>query len=735
MSNPDIESTSDVSDSDQKVSVLKSEKDSEVVSAEQKSTPLKKKEIKSIETPAPVGEQSIEAEDEGLDESTPLDQKEKLASETIPLQVHQITHSEKSVEQDKKTEEIGSVNQNSTSTKLDGEHYHKHKEYLEKFDWEKHCGTVESIGEEKMKSFEREVDKNFSGSVGKSIVKGTIVRIADREAIVDINSKSEGVISLNEFRYNPDLSVGDEVDVIVDKHEDNTGQLVLSHRKARTIRSWEKVNQAHRDLEILPGTIKCRTKGGMIVDINGIEAFLPGSQIDIKPIKDYDQYIEKTLDFRIVKINQEFKNIVVSHKVLIEADMAKIKKELISNLKKGNVLRGTVKNIMSYGVFVDLGSIDGLIHIGDLSWRRISHPSEVVNEEQDIEVVVLDFDKESLKIQLGLKQLEDHPWDKLSADIKEGTQLDGKVVMIHDYGVLVEVENGVEGFMKINDMSWSTYLRSAGEFLSIGDQVKVVVLSIDIESRRLSLGMKQLTKDPWTDITEKYQVGTTHPGTVRQLTDFGAFIELEPGIEGLVYSKDLSWTEKVKHPSNLLSIRDKIDVAVMDIDTKERRLRLGHRQTKPNPWDKYQEQYAVGTIHKFKIDKVIDGGGVINFHDNLQIYVNKRGMITFDGTPLRKGQEAEFKIIEFNKDLSKVIASHKAAIIEKEKDNVKKHQRSASRKDIRKPTFGELEGSVLSDLRHKMKHDDNSPKKSVKRIRRKRDEKPFVVDSQDETSD
>lgn len=605
------------------------------------------------------------------------------------------------------------------------------EEFLENFDWEEHQGTVEFIGDEKMKNFETQVDKNFSGTAGNSIIKGKIVRIADREALVDIDAKSEGVISLNEFRYNPDLVEGDQVDVIVDKPEDKTGQLVLSHRKARTIIAWKRVNEAFKNEEILSGTVKCRTKGGMIVDIQGIEAFLPGSQIDIKQIKDYDQYINKVMDFKIVKINQEFKNIVVSHKVLIEADMEEMKQEIISKLKKGNVLKGTVKSIMSYGVFIDLGAIDGLIHIGDLAWKRISHPSEIVELDQTLDVVVLDFDKDELKIQLGLKQLEDHPWEKLSPDIKEGSVLDGKIVMIYDYGVFVEVENGVEGFMRVIDMSWSTYLRSAGEFVTEGDEVKVKVLSIDTEVRKLSLGMKQLTKDPWTDITEKYQIRTKHEGTIRNLKEFGVFVELEPGIEGLVYLSDLSWTKRVKHPSDLFKLGDKIEVMVMDIDTKERRLRLGHKQTKVNPWDKYEKQYAVGTVHQFKIDKVINGDGIINFQDNLVIYVRRNGMKTAEGKPLKKGQEADFKIVEFNKDSSAVIASHTALIDDQEKDNVAKRDDALSKKKIRKATLGELKGSVLSELKNKMEDESDKPEKMLRRKKRERDDKPFVVDTEE----
>lgn len=604
------------------------------------------------------------------------------------------------------------------------------------FDWNKHIGGIKSIGDTELKEFEEQVDDNFIESLDNKIIKGTIVRIADREAIVDISSKSEGVISLNEFRYNPSLKEGDRVDVIVDKAEDQTGQLVLSHRKARTIKTWEKVNEAFKEDKVLTGQIKCRTKGGMIVDIDGIEAFLPGSQIDIKPVKDYDEYLNRRMEFKIVKINQEFKNIVVSHKVLVEADMEELKREIIENLKKGNVLNGKVKSIMSYGVFVELGAIDGLIHIGDLSWKRISHPSEVVEQDQLLDVVVLDFDKDSLKIQLGLKQLEEHPWDKLSPEVKDGSVLKAKILTIHDFGVHVEVENGVEGFMKVYDMSWSTYLRSASEFVAVGDQVDVAVVSIDRDARKLYLGMKQLTKDPWTDITEKYQVGTMHTGVVRHFTDFGVFVEMEPGIDGLLYISDLSWTKRIKHPTEVLSIGDEIEVKIMDLDTKERRLRLGHKQTKENPWDKYQDQYAVGTVHKFKINKVINGDGVIHFQDGLLIYVNKRGMIKQDGKSLTKGEEAEFKIIEFNKNTAKVMASHTSVHRDQERENAKIAQRGVSKRDIKKTTFAELEGDPLSGLKDKLRQDEQSKDKPVtRRTKDPKEIKPFVLESAEEELD
>ena len=482
--------------------------------------------------------------------------------------------------------------------------------------------------------------------------------MTDKDIIIDINAKSEGVISKNEFRYNPDLKVGDKVEVIVDTREDKSGQLVLSHRKARVIKAWERVNEAHDEGHIVQGFVKCRTKGGMIVDVFGIEAFLPGSQIDVKPIRDYDQYTNKNMDFKVVKINHEFKNVVVSHKALIEADIEEQKKGIISQLEKGQVLEGTVKNMTSYGVFIDLGGVDGLIHITDLSWSRINHPSEILELDQTIKVVILDFDDDKSKIQLGLKQLTQHPWDKLGDDVTDGSKVTGKVVVIADYGAFIEVDEGIEGLVHVSEMSWSTHLRSAQDFVNVGDEIEAVVLNLDRESRKMSLGMKQLSEDPWTDITKKFPIGSNHTGSVRNFTNFGVFIELEEGIDGLIYISDLSWTKKIKHPSEFLSLNDKIEVVILDLDVEGRKLSLGHKQTKPNPWDVYEKEFAVDTTHESKVSEIIEKGAIINFNDDISAFSPARHLEKKDGSKLEQGESAQFIVIEFSKEFKRVVVSH-----------------------------------------------------------------------------
>lgn len=510
------------------------------------------------------------------------------------------------------------------------------EEFLANFNWHNYQEGIEQVEEEKLKEFETLVENNFVDTADEEVVEGTVVHLTEREAIIDINAKSEGVISLNEFRYNPNLKVGDKVEVLIDVREDRSGQLVLSHRKARTIKAWDRVNEAHDKGEIVNGFVKCRTKGGMIVDVFGIEAFLPGSQIDVKPIRDYDQYVNKTMEFKVVKINHEFKNVVVSHKALIEADIEEQKKEIIGQLEKGQVLEGVVKNITSYGVFIDLGGVDGLIHITDLSWSRINHPNEVVELDQKLNVVILDFDDNKSRIQLGLKQLQKHPWEALGEDIKVGDKVKGKVVVIADYGAFIEVAEGVEGLIHVSEMSWSTHLRSAQDFVNVGDEVEAVVLTLDREERKMSLGIKQLTQDPWTDITAKYPVGSKHSGIVRNFTNFGVFVELEEGIDGLIYISDLSWTKKIKHPSEFVNVGDKLDVVVLELDVEGRKLSLGHKQTTENPWDKYEEEFAVGTVHQGEIDEIVDKGATINFNEDIVAFVPARHLEKEDGKKLKK---------------------------------------------------------------------------------------------------
>ncbi len=574
--------------------------------------------------------------------------------------------------------------------------------FLDSFDWDKYQEGIERVDDEKLKEFEDLVAKNFVDTAHEEVVIGKVINITDREAIIDINAKSEGVISLNEFRYNPDLKVGDEVEVLIDVREDKSGQLVLSHRKARTIKAWDRVNDAHDKEEIVQGFVKCRTKGGMIVDVFGIEAFLPGSQIDVKPIRDYDQYVGKNMEFKVVKINHEFKNVVVSHKALIEADIEEQKKEIIGQLEKGQVLEGVVKNVTSYGVFIDLGGVDGLIHITDLSWSRINHPSEIVELDQKLNVVILDFDDNKSRIQLGLKQLEKHPWEALSDDIQIGSKIKGKVAVIADYGAFVEVAEGVEGLVHVSEMSWSTHLRSAQDFVNVGDEVEAVVLTLDREERKMSLGVKQLTPDPWTDITSKYPVGSRHKGIVRNFTNFGVFLELEEGIDGLIYISDLSWTKKIKHPSEFVAVGDTLEVEVLELDVDGRKLSLGHKQTMENPWDKYEAEFGEGTVHTAKITDLVDKGATITFNEDIVAFIPARHLEKEDGGKLGKGDEAEFKVIEFNKDFKRVVASHTAIFREQEAKNLTATKKKMeAQAEESKTTLGDA-NAQLQALKDKM---------------------------------
>ena len=577
-------------------------------------------------------------------------------------------------------------------------------EFLKNFDWEKYEEGIERVDDTKLQEFESLVEENFVDTADAEVVEGHVVHMTDREAIIDINAKSEGVISLNEFRYNPDLKIGDKVEVLIDIREDKTGQLVLSHRKARTIMAWDRVNAAHDKEEIVTGFVKCRTKGGMIVDVFGIEAFLPGSQIDVKPIRDYDQYVGKNMEFKVVKINHEFKNVVVSHKALIEADIEEQKKEIIGQLEKGQVLEGVVKNVTSYGVFIDLGGVDGLIHITDLSWSRINHPNEVVELDQKLNVVILDFDDNKSRIQLGLKQLEKHPWDALGDEIKIGDKVKGKVVVIADYGAFIEVAEGVEGLIHVSEMSWSTHLRSAQDFVKVGDEVEAVVLTLDREDRKMSLGIKQMTPDPWTDITSKYPVGSRHKGIVRNFTNFGVFVEMEEGIDGLIYISDLSWTKKIKHPSEFVNVNDTLEVEVLELDVDGRKLSLGHKQTTENPWDKYAEEFAEGTVHKAAVTDIVDKGATVVFNEDIVGFIPSRHMEKEDGKKVTKGEEVEFKIIEFNKDFKRVVASHTAIFREQEERNVKSAKKKMAAADEAAPTLGDA-NSQLQALKEKMEAD------------------------------
>ncbi len=581
----------------------------------------------------------------------------------------------------------------------------------EPFDWDEFEYGLKSKTKKEREELTKLYEETITTIDEHTVTEGNVINMTDREAIVDIGYKSEGVISLNEFRYNPDLKVGDKVEVLVDKQEDKDGQLVLSHRKARAIKAWDRVNAAHDNEEVVNGYVKCRTKGGMIVDVFGIEAFLPGSQIDVKPIRDYDAYVDKTMEFKVVKINHEFKNVVVSHKALIEADLEEQKKEIIGKLEKGQVLEGVVKNITSYGVFIDLGGVDGLVHITDLSWSRINHPSEVVELDQKLNVVILDFDEDKTRIQLGLKQLEAHPWDQLDQELAVGNKIKGKVVVLADYGAFVEIIPGVEGLIHVSEMSWSTHLRSAQDFMNVGDEVEAEVLTLDREDRKMSLGIKQLSADPWTDITTKYPSGSKHKGTVRNFTNFGVFVELEEGIDGLIHISDLSWTKKVKHPSEFTSIGAVLDVVVLDIDVENRRLSLGHKQVEENPFDTYETLLEEGSVMEGKVIEIVDKGAEIRFENiGVEAFVPGRHMVKEDGSNIEKGEVTDFKIIEFNKDNRRVVASkteiHKA--VNAEKEQVEKKQTNKAVKQIQtnveRSTLGDLD--ALSALKEKMEQDE-----------------------------
>ena len=573
---------------------------------------------------------------------------------------------------------------------------------LSKFDWHNYEEGIDQVDDKQIKEFEKLVEENFVETLTNNVVEGTVVHMTEREAIIDINAKSEGVISLNEFRYNPNLSVGDKVEVLIDIREDATGQLILSHRKARVIKAWERVNNAHDTGEIVNGFVKCRTKGGMIVDVFGIEAFLPGSQIDVKPIRDYDQYVNKTMEFKVVKINHEFKNVVVSHKALIEADIELQKKEIIKQLEKGQILEGVVKNITSYGVFMDLGGVDGLIHITDLSWSRINHPNEIVELDEQIKVVILDFDEDKSRIQLGLKQLSKHPWEALADDVKVGDVVKGKVVVIADYGAFVEISEGVEGLIHVSEMSWSTHLRSAQDFFNVGDQIEAKILTFDREERKMSLGVKQLTPDPWTDITKKYPVDSKHKGIVRNFTNFGVFVELEEGVDGLIYISDLSWTKKIKHPREFCNTGENIEVVVLELDVDNRKLSLGHKQLSENPWNKYESEFSLDSIHNSEVTEIVPKGATVQFNEDVIAFIPSRHMIKDDGSKLQKGEVVDLKVIEFNKDTKRVVLSHTQTFRDVEEMNKKVMTKKMNEdKESSKNTLGDA-NEQLQELKDKM---------------------------------
>ena len=573
----------------------------------------------------------------------------------------------------------------------------KNVQPLEDFDWEQfESNSTSGVSKEELT---KAYDETLNKVSEHQVVDGKVISIDKKEVIVNIGYKSDGIIPASEFRYNPDLKVGDVVEVYVENQEDKKGQLLLSHKKARMSKSWERVNAALDNEEIIQGYIKCRTKGGMIVDVFGIEAFLPGSQIDVHPIRDYDVFVGKTMEFKVVKINQEFRNVVVSHKALIEAELEQQKKEIISKLEKGQILEGTVKNITSYGVFVDLGGVDGLIHITDLSWGRVSDPHEVVELDQKINVVILDFDDEKKRIALGLKQLTAHPWDALDANLKVGDRVKGKVVVIADYGAFVEIAPGVEGLIHVSEMSWSQHLRSAQEFMHVGDEVEAVILTLDREERKMSLGIKQLKDDPWESIEEKYPIGSKHTARVRNFTNFGIFVELEEGVDGLVHISDLSWTKKVKHPSEFTQVGAEIDVVVLEIDKENRRLSLGHKQLEDNPWDAYETLYTPGSVHQGKITEIMDKGAVIVLNEGGEGFATPKHLVKEDGTQAQLGEELSFKVIEFVKDTKRIILSHSRTFedVKEEAKKAVRKQRVAKKEET--PAINNVAaGTTLGDI-------------------------------------
>ena len=585
------------------------------------------------------------------------------------------------------------------------------KSAIEDFDWEAY-EKGETAGEKSREELTKTYDESLNTVKDKDVIEGTVIALNKREVVVNIGYKSDGIIPMSEFRYNPDLKVGDTVEVFIENQEDKKGQLILSHKKARASRSWERINAALANDEIIKGFIKCRTKGGMIVDVFGIEAFLPGSQIDVKPIRDYDVYVGKTMEFKVVKINEEFKNVVISQKALIEAELEQQKREIISKLEKGQVLEGTVKNITSYGVFIDLGGVDGLIHITDLSWGRVTKPSEVVELDQKLNVVILDFDDEKKRIALGLKQLQPHPWDALDANLKVGDHVKGKVVVMADYGAFLEIAPGVEGLIHVSEMSWSQHLRSAQDFMKVGDEVEAVILTLDREDRKMSLGIKQLKNDPWENIEEKYPVGSRHTARVRNFTNFGVFVEIEEGVDGLIHISDLSWTKKIKHPSEFTQVGNDIEVEVLAIDKDNRRLSLGHKQLEENPWDVFETIFTVGSVHEGTIVEMLEKGAVVALPYGVEGFATPKHLVKEDGSQAKVDEKLNFKVIEFNKDAKRIILSH-SRIFEDEARADKAAERKAKRAPrqpkeepavaapaIEKTTLGDLE--ALAALKEKL---------------------------------
>jgi small subunit ribosomal protein S1 len=678
-------------------------------------------ELEAAETKEEAAEAVREENEEGKTEEKTSEEKEEPEAETTEETPAEETTKKEEViaktidDAAEMKEEVSAETPPETETEDE-------KKSDEDFDWASLETGIDAYSEEKRADLEKLYDDTLNTVTEKEVLEGTVIAMNKREVVVDIGYKSDGIVSLNEFRYNPDLKVGDKVDVYIESLEDQKGQMILSHKKARATRSWERVNESLEKDEIIKGYIKCRTKGGMIVDVFGIEAFLPGSQIDVKPIRDYDVFVGKTMEFKVVKINHEYRNVVVSHKALIEAELEQQKKEIIAKLEKGQVLEGTVKNITSYGVFMDLGGVDGLIHITDLSWGRISHPSEIVELDQKLNVVILDFDDDKKRIALGLKQLTPHPWDKLDEELKVGDKVKGKVVVLADYGAFVEIAPGVEGLIHVSEMSWSQHLRSAQDFLKVGDEVEAVVLTLDREERKMSLGMKQLKEDPWEKIEQNYGVGTKHKAIVRNFTNFGVFVEITEGVDGLIHISDLSWTKKIKHPSEFTSVGEEIEVVVLDIDTENRRLSLGHKQLEENPWDVFETIFTTDSIHEGTVVDLMDKGAVVALPYGVEGFATPRHLVKEDGTQAKQDEKLDFKVIEFNKSAKRIIVSHSRVFedVKRAEDSAKRKSQSRSNKKAMKSVSDNIEKTTLGDisdlaaLKSQMEKDESKEKKESK---------------------
>jgi small subunit ribosomal protein S1 len=695
--NPENAAKQEVEKADEKVAETKAStsKTGTTVAASAKKTTArprttasrkKTESIKESAEPADVKPEATEAKEEKAEASD-------LISEAPEAKEEKAAPAEAKAEEPVKEEESGTVEAQLAAPVSLGDS-------AGDFDWDNFGKSDDMVMDAERTKFENMYDETLSTIAEAEVIDGTVISMNNREVVINIGFKSEGVVSLNEFRYNPELTQGDIVEVYVDSQEDKQGQLVLSHKKARAMRSWDRVNAALEQDEIIKGYIKCRTKGGMIVDVFGIEAFLPGSQIDVKPIRDYDAYVSKTMEFKVVKINHEFKNVVVSHKALIEAELEQQKKEIIAKLEKGQVLEGTVKNITSYGVFIDLGGVDGLIHITDLSWGRVNHPEEVLQLDQKLNVVILDFDDDKKRIALGLKQLTPHPWDSLNEKLNVGDKVKGKVVVMADYGAFVEIAAGVEGLIHVSEMSWSQHLRSAQEFLKVGDEVEAVILTLDREERKMSLGMKQLKTDPWEKIEEKYTVGTKHNAKVRNFTNFGVFVEIEEGVDGLIHISDLSWTKKIKHPAEFTAIGEKIEVVVLEIDKENRRLSLGHKQLEENPWDVFETVFTQGSIHEGTVIEIVDKGAVIALPYGVEGFVAQKHMVKEDGSVLKADEKLEFKVMEFNKSAKRIVLSHTRLFEDKHRrtEDTKKLTADADTKRATRKLKSSLEKTTLGDI-------------------------------------